>query len=96
MIVSNSYWVCNPSRPGWALCLDPADQHFGWKMREDPAHGEWVPVVKAAAHEVRRALCMEKCRSHWPQLAILRDWLSLPCVQGDTRGDNEGHESSQM
>lgn len=33
-------WIRSPKKPGWALCLDPAYAHYGWKLYE--CNGQWV------------------------------------------------------
>lgn len=47
----NKLWIRSTKKPGWAICLDPDDRFFGWKMFEHP-DGRWVSGGALSRDEV--------------------------------------------
>jgi hypothetical protein len=47
-------WVRSTKMPEWAICLDPAHSHYGWKMLENPDGVNWVSQTRLTLTEVRR------------------------------------------
>lgn len=62
-------WVRSPKMPDWALCLDPAWVHYGWKMYE--CNGNWVSGHRLTNEEIEQALTMESLEEHWPKFRLL-------------------------
>lgn len=50
----NELWIRSTKMPEWAICLDPDDRFFGWKMFEHP-DGRWVSGGALSREEVIRA-----------------------------------------
>ena len=47
-------WVRSTKKRGWALCLDPAYSHYGWKMYE--CNGQWVSGAEISNDEIMDVL----------------------------------------
>lgn len=73
LALPNDKWIRSYKPPGWAICLDPADRFYGWKMYE--CNDEWVSGDKITIDEIDTVLTRESLRDHWPKLKALRDHL---------------------
>lgn len=51
----NSKWVRSPKMPEYAVCMDPQDRFFGWKMMENPDGVHWTSVGKMSLEEAIKA-----------------------------------------
>lgn len=65
----NSDWARSEKKPEWALCLDPADDYFGWKFYE--CNGRWVSGGELSQTEVEQALKMPALKSFAKNLQTL-------------------------
>lgn len=69
----NDQWVRSTKQPNWALCLEPANRFYGWKMYE--CNGRWVSGAKLTRDEVDTALTLAELHEHKQKLAALRSTL---------------------
>lgn len=65
----NSSWLRSTKMPEYALCLDPNDEFFGWKMKE--YNNRWVSIEKLSLDEIKSVMKKQGCQSHLKQLKIL-------------------------
>lgn len=65
----NDQWVRSHTKHDWALCLNPRDAFYGWKMYE--CNGNWVSGARLTIDEVQTALGKVSLREHWPKFETL-------------------------
>lgn len=67
----NENWIRGTKQPDWAICLDPANRFYGWKMYE--RNGNWVSGARLTGEDVVKAMSMPALREHWPKFQALLD-----------------------
>jgi hypothetical protein len=50
----NDKWLRSEKLSNWAVCLDPEDRFFGWKMYENADGEHWVSGAALTDDEARR------------------------------------------
>lgn len=69
----NEFWIRSTEKHMYAICLDPKDRFFGWKMLEHPDK-KWVSVGALTKEEIIRAKAL-------PSLAGFIDELDKLLVE---------------
>lgn len=52
LTLPNEQWLRSPKMPEYAICFDPADPFFLWKMVENEAYGTWTSVAALTPEEM--------------------------------------------
>ena len=52
----NALWLRSPKQPQYALCFDPSNSFFLWKMIENEAYNTWTSVAALSPRELARIL----------------------------------------